>query len=200
MVGEHKTALLIVAPNDSQIFKAVRTWEDNCYDVISYSLTDVEKADDELIQLSNNHRENIRFVFTESALGSIPDIILARIIRHCKITPTIRWLHTSKRTGSDTERKILNLIVAPHDTQIDRAVKDWRERQYDVVSHALNDARRAADEIIGLINAYREDVRFVFTQSAWMSIPDEIMAYIIGLCKITPSVRWAHLSKKTILN
>lgn len=94
------------------------------------------------------------------------------------------------------KKKILILVVAPNDSQIGEAVQAWKERNYDAQTHPIVDPTNVVDSLIGSIDRYSGDVRILFTESAWGSIPYQHRHSLIDRLWIDPKVRWFHWAKK----
>ena len=92
--------------------------------------------------------------------------------------------------------KDLILVVAPNDPDIHLAVHAWEVRGYDVTTHPIANLKNVTQDILSEVRKF-EDVRILFTESAWGNIPqlDRIILFIDCLW-VEPNVRWIHWSKK----
>jgi len=95
------------------------------------------------------------------------------------------------------QTKPLIMVVAPNDTNIGEAVDSWEtERGYNVETLTITDLSKATEEILSRANHHQEDVRVLFTESAYLSIPRENRCLLIDTLEINPKIRWIHWAKK----
>lgn len=92
-----KDLILVVAPNDFQIFEAVSAWEQRGYIVQTHVIEDTRTITEDLLGTIHKYEKGVRVLFTESAWGNIPAENRCLLLDRLWIEPKVRWIHWAKK-------------------------------------------------------------------------------------------------------